>query len=143
MDENLKKKRTRVMIFACIALVIIFSAIQIGIKKRTPDNDVMTQAANEINTRCPMMVDSITRLDSSVALRNNVLQFNYTINNADKLNYDTAALQNTVRPLTLNALKSDPEYKVFRENDITLSFVYRDRNGSYLCSILMNANDIK
>ena len=141
MDENLRKRKTRVLIIACIALVIIFSVIQIAIKENSIDNDVMTKTANEINKRCPMMVDSITRLDNSVALTNNVFQFNYTINNADKSNYDTIALQNGVRSSALNALKTDPKYKIYRDNNITLSFVYHDKNGSYLCSIFMNAND--
>ncbi len=145
MDENLKKKRTtRITIIACIALVVIFSVAQMLIKKPSANNnDVMIQAANEINKKCPIMVDSITRFDNSAALTNNVFQFNYTITNADKSNYDTFALQNAVRPLTLNLLKADPKYKLYRDNNTTLSFVYHDKNGSYLCNILMNSNDTK
>jgi len=144
MDENLKKKRTtRITIVACIALVVIFSVAQMLIKKSSTNNDVMTQAANEINKKCPIMVDSITRFDNSAALTNNVFQFNYTITNADKSNYDTIALQSAVRPITLNLLKTDPKYKLYRDNNTTLSFVYHDKNGSYLCNVLMNSNDTK
>ena len=144
MDENLKKKRTtRITIVACIALVVIFSVAQMLIKKSSTNNDVMTQAANEINKKCPIMADSITRFDNSAALTNNVFQFNYTITNADKSNYDTIALQSAVRPITLNLLKTDPKYKLYRDNNTTLSFVYHDKNGSYLCNVLMNSNDTK
>ncbi|MGB3074460.1 MAG: hypothetical protein WBB36_04025 [Chitinophagales bacterium] len=103
----------------------------------------MIQAANEINKKCPIMVDSITRFDNSAALANNVFQFNYTITNADKLNYDTSALQNAVRSSTLSALKTDSRYKLYRDNNTNLLFVYHDKNGSYLCSILMNSSDKK
>ena len=144
MDENLKKKRTtRITIIACIALVVIFSVAQMLVKKPSTNNDIMTQAANEINKKCPIMVDSITRFDNSAALTNNVFQFNYTITNADKSNYDTTTLQNAVRPLTLNLLKTDPKYKLYRDNNTTLSFVYHDKNGSYLCNVLMNSTDTK
>ncbi|CAN5707088.1 hypothetical protein BH10BAC2_BH10BAC2_43050 [soil metagenome] len=144
MGENLKKKKTtRITIIACIALVIFFFVLQMFNKKPSTDNDVMAKAANEINKKCPIMVDSITRFDNSAALTNNIFQFNYTITNADKLNYDTTLLQNAVRPSTLHALKTDLNYKLYRDNNTTLSFVYHDKNGSYLCSILMNSSDNK
>ena len=144
MDDILKKKRTtRITIVVGIALLIVFLVLQILFKKPSTNYDDMTKAANEINKKCPIMVDSITRFDNSAALTNNVFQFNFTVTNADKLNYDTNALQSAVRPLTLNALKSDPNYKLYRKNNTTLSLVYHDKNGSYLCSILMNSNDTK
>lgn len=144
MDDILKKKRTtRITIIVGIALLLVFLVLQILFNKPSTDYDDMTKAANEINKKCPIMVDSITRFDNSAALTNNVFQFNFTVTNADKLNYDTNALQSAVRPLTLNALKTDPKYKLYRKNNTTLSLVYHDKNGSYLCSILMNPNDTK
>ncbi|MEP7128476.1 MAG: hypothetical protein ABI729_06395 [Chitinophagales bacterium] len=144
MDENIKKKKTsRITIIVCVSLVIFFFVLQMLTKKPSVDNEIMIQAAKEINKKCPIMVDSITRFDNTVALTNNVFQFNYTITNADKLNYDTIQLQNAVRSLTQSALKTDSKYKLYRDNNTTLSFVYHDKNGSYLCSILMNSSDNK
>lgn len=144
MNEKLDKKRTtRITIIVCVALVIIFTVAQMFMKKSATNNDVMTQVANEINKKCPMMLDSITRFDNSVALTNNVFQFNYTITNAVKLNYDTTALQTAVRPLALNLLKTDPKCKPYRDNNTTLSFAYHDKSGAYLCSVIINQNDTK
>ena len=43
MDENLKKKKTlRITVFISVALVVIFSVLQLLNKKPSADNDVMT-----------------------------------------------------------------------------------------------------
>ena len=106
------------------------------------DKDMM-KAASAINKTCPIMVDSITRFDNAAALTNNTFQFNYTILNADKSDYDTNALIQTVRPLTLNMIKTNPQNKIFRDKETKVSFIYHDSSGKYLCRVLFTPEEYK
>ncbi len=136
-----KKFTWRGVVFL-VGLVVLFMILQAIYKKPGFDNS-MVLAANEINKNCPMMIDSITRLDNSAALTNKIFQFNYTILNADKSDYDTSALINTVKPRTINLLKTDSRYKLYRDKNITLSYTYHDKIGSYLSNISMTPKEYK
>ena len=46
--------------------------------KPTLDASLM-KMSSEINKHCPMMIDSITRLDNSVVLAGKYLAYNYTL----------------------------------------------------------------
>jgi hypothetical protein len=142
MSESTKgRKMTRIIIIG-VALVIFFFVLQMLLNTSSLDKD-MVKVANEINKKCPMMVDSITRFDNAAALTNNVFKFNYTILTADKSDYDTAALQSAIKPAALNLLKTDPQYKIYRDKNTTLAFTYRDKNGSYLCTIRFTPGEYK
>jgi hypothetical protein len=142
MDESSRKKKTTRIIVIGVALIAFFFVLQMLLNSSSLDQDLVA-AASEINKNCPVMVDSITRFDNAAALTNNVFKFNYTILNAEKSNYDTAALQSAVKPVALNLLKTDPQYKLYRAKNVTLVFTYRDKNGSYLCTILFSPAEYK
>jgi hypothetical protein len=105
------------------------------------DNVDMTKVANEINKKCPMTVDSITRLDNTAALFNNTFEYNFTILNADKADYDTNLLKEVVKLSALNNIKTNPQSKIFRDNSTSILYVYYDMNGSYLCNILLTPEE--
>jgi len=137
-----KDKTTQKVIIFGVFLIAVFVCIQMLLKKPLIDEN-MAKAASEVNKICPFMVDSITRLDNSAALPNNVFLVNYTLLNADKSIFDTTELINTIKPITLNGLKTNPKYKLFRDIHTNISFVYHDKNGSYLCTLQINSDEYK
>lgn len=93
---------------------------------------VLVKTASDISKACPMMVDQFTRLDNATAQPNNSLQYNYTLieNTINEVNLDTA--EKYIKPHLITNIKTDPDLKYFRDNDVTLIYKYRDKNGVFV-----------
>ena len=78
------------------------------------------------------MVDAETRLDNTVALPDNVFQYNYTLVNMEKSSIDTLAIKNFLVPTVINFVKTNPQMKYQRDHKTTLNYYYKDRAGLYL-----------
>lgn len=111
-----------------------------GINEVTPKADALTQAANEINKRCPMMVDKDTQIDNVIYLPDNTFQYNYTLLNYKKSTTDTIELINYLTPVLLNQAKTNPGMKAFLATKVNLSYCYKDKSGIYLFRILLTPN---
>ena len=78
------------------------------------------------------MVDKETRLDNVISAPGNVIVYNYTLVNFEKGAVDTTALKNYIGPIATNNIKTNPSMKYMRDNKVTMSYYYKDKNGSYL-----------
>lgn len=104
---------------------------------------VMGKLSNEINKTCPKMIDKETRLDNSVALSNRTIQYNYTLLNLEKESIDVDYLEQNFKPILLNEVKTNPAIKKFRENKVTMSYYYKDKNGKFLFKLKFNPDSYK
>lgn len=98
-------------------------------------NKEMMQMASEMNKNCPIMLDAQTRLDNTIALPDNVFQYNYTLINSEKASLDIEGLKKYLEPIIYNGAKTNPEMKLFRDNKTTLNYYYKDKSGVYLFTI--------
>jgi len=123
-------------IIGLFAGIIVFGLSYFAVQKiffRPPSFDqTLMKVAGEINKSCPLMVDSDTRLDNTIALPGNILQYNYTLVNMDKASTDTIGLRNYIEPIVVNNIKTNPQMKFMRDNKTTLNYYYKDKNGEYL-----------
>lgn len=83
------------------------------------------------------MVDQETRLDNAVALPENVFQYNYTLVNMEKASTDASQLENYLKPILINNVKSNPDMKINRDNKTTMGYYYKDKNGEFLFKVLV------
>ncbi len=98
------------------------------------DQQLMT-LASELNKSYPIMVDAQTQLDSSLALPNNIFQYNYTFVNIETATVDTNEFKDYMEPNILEQVKTNIQVKYFRDNNVTLNYLYRDKNGQYVALI--------
>lgn len=98
------------------------------------DKELM-QVASELNKSCPLMMDSETRLDNVLALTGNIFQYNYTLVHVERYMLDTIQLKNAVEPTMVEQVKTSPQMKSFRDHKTTINYTYKDKSGSYLCTI--------
>lgn len=98
-------------------------------------NKEMVQMASEINKNCPIMLDAQTRLDNTIALPDNVFQYNYTLVNSEKASLDIEGLKKYLEPIIYNVAKTNPDMKLLRDNKTTLNYYYKDKSGVYLFTI--------
>ena len=141
---QLTKKRNPVLKFLgfLLAISITLELLKAIFGSPTIDEQMMN-TAKEINKNCPIMVDSITRLDNTLALPNDKFQFNYTFIKNDKADVDTAFFQTNMKQSIINSLTTDPKFKIFKENDISLSATFYDSTGKYICNIFVNPYEYK
>ncbi len=102
----------------------------------------MVEYADELNKTCPFTVDEATQLDNVIVLPDNVFQYNYTLAfMKDSVNTDE--LKNYLEPRILNNIKTQPEMKIIRDNQVTLNYNYRDRTGAHLLTISVKPEQYK
>lgn len=132
-----KKYKSKILpiIVGIIAFGITFFAIQKLLKNPQTFDKAMMEAASEINNSCPIMVDNDTRLDNTVAMSNNVFQYNYTLVNLEKSEINLEELRNFIEPNVVNNLKTNPDMKAFKENKVTMVYNYKDKNGEFILKI--------
>jgi hypothetical protein len=97
----------------------------------------MMSAANELNKSCPLMVDQDTRLDNAIALPDNKFQYNYTLVNFEKESLNVDELKGNLVPSIINNVKTNPGMKIFRDNNATIVYSYKDKKSIFLFEIII------
>lgn len=103
----------------------------------------LMKIASEINKTCPMMVDSETRLDNTTALPNNVFRYNYTFINGTVDELDVEALEKAIEPRMINIVKTSPDMKAFRDNNVIMDYYYNDVNGEFITKVSITPDEYK
>jgi hypothetical protein len=133
---NTTKKGTRIsqIIGIIVGIAVMLLVQQLFFKAPGLDQKLM-QTASEINKKCPFMIDSETRIDSTVALPDSCFEYNYTLVNLERDTIDAEAFARYMKPILANHIKTNPNMKMFREHQLTLSYTYKDRNGVFITKI--------
>lgn len=79
-----------------------------------------------------MVIDSDTRLDNTIVLSQNTLQYNYTWVNMEKRTTDIDYIEKNFAPIVIENVKTNPGLKMFRDRNVTLSYYYKDKNGKFV-----------
>ena len=143
VDKNHVNKKTNLMKYILgfiIGFSIFFYFTQSTFFKPSMDK-VMAESASEINKTCPFMVDKDTQLDNAVALPENIFQYNYTLLNLEKASMNIQEFRNYMIPNSISYVKKTPEMKYFRDNNVTVNYYYKDKNGEYLTTISVKPED--
>jgi hypothetical protein len=138
-DERIMEKSdTKTKIFTglgiLLGLLAVFAVKQFLFAPPSID-EALLDFASEFNKSCPISVDEETRLDNTVPLPNRVLQYNYTLVNTQKAEMDIAVFEELMEPVLINNMKTNPDMSLFKENGVTLAYLYRDKNGEFVTKI--------
>lgn len=97
--------------------------------------------AAETNKDCPKTLDQWTRLDKCVAVGSSNFEYHLTI--LQVVISDTTTFQTQLKPQLLEVLKTNPDLKIFRDNGITVKYIYNDQNGKYIFSTIITPQEYK
>ena len=119
--------------------VLMLMSCDMSESNNKPENfqQVLIATSQKINEMCPMVVDKDTRLDNTVVLSNKKIQYNYTIINNVAEDFDSEYLNNEFVPNLITQVKTNPGLKLFRENDVTFSYYYQDKNGKFILNTVI------
>ena len=129
------KQKTIKTIIGFVVGLTVMTLVQQGCSNQISFDKAMMEAASELNTSCPIMVDGETRLDNAMALPDKVFQYNYTLINMEKASVNIDELASYLEPIIVNNVKTNPDLKIYRDNKITMAYYYKDKNGVYLTKI--------
>jgi hypothetical protein len=147
MEIETKKINIKYIIIVAIAATIgsiVGGYIIDGIKgKRNNLDKILVEAANELNKNLPIMMDSETRLDSTMALPGkeyvySISLINYTI---DEINIEE--FEKKIKPNLINNARTNSNMEIFRNNNVTLIYVYRDKNMNEIVTVKVTSKDYK
>lgn len=135
-EKKLSKLNLIGIIGASIVVLVYWGVQKLVFSPPSLDKQLMT-LASELNRIYPIMVDAQTQLDSSLALPNNTFQYNYTFVDIETATVDTNEFKDYMEPNILEQVKTNPQVKYFRDNKVTLNYLYRDKNRQYIALIII------
>ena len=91
----------------------------------------LASTAEQMNSKCPEMVDPESRLDSVILLQE-TLSFYYTLPSKDKTGVGANAFRAFLMPGIIDNIRTNPRMEMFRDSSITMTFNYRDRSGELI-----------
>ena len=136
-------KKVIVIIVGIVAFALAYYAVQQIFFKESSFNKVMIEAANVLNESCPLMVDSEARLDNAVVLPGNIFQYNYTLVNSEKYEVNIPEMENYLELLLVNNVKTNPDLKIYRDNNVTMTYFYKDKYGEAVMKISVTPDKYK
>ena len=135
MENTNNRKRIISSVTGTVVAVLVAFFVQQYFFKAPSFDKAMMEAASQINKSCPIMVDQETRLDNAVAMPGKVFQYNYTLVNFAKDSVNIPGLEGYMKPMILNNVKTNPDMKGFRDNKVTMTYTYKDKDGVFITRI--------
>ena len=81
------------------------------------------------------MLDESTRLDRVAAYNGQKLHYYYTIIDNSLSIADKELFDNIMEPTLVNAMKTNPDVKIFRDKKVTMTYTYYNNSGEHLTTI--------
>lgn len=136
-------KKIIILIISIAVFALAYYSAQGIFFKQNSFNNVITEAERQLNESCPVMVDEDTRLDNATVLPGNIFQYNYTMINSVRDEINIPELENYLEPLLVDNVKTNPDLKIYRDNNITMIYHYKDKFGEAVMKILVTPEKYK
>lgn len=128
----------RVIATACLLAEVITGQ---GCKNRTSYEEVLRQNAKAMNRKCPIIVQEGMRLDSTSAGPGKCFTYNYTLFTQSRDSVDTKSMENLLRPLLTNNLRTSESLEILRKNGPDVNYRFFDKKGRLVLSLVIRAED--
>jgi len=127
------------------SIVICLLTISFSCTEKSYETEIR-DIANDTNRNLPKMVDSETRFESVSPESGKVYQYNFTLINAEKANFNSSSFSEKQKSTILSGIKNmrnQSGFKFFIENNVTFSYSYDDKNGENLLKISIPPSEYK
>ncbi len=121
---------------------LLLSAVQCTSPEKALNKKLVEMAAG-LNESAPVMLDRYTRFEGASVTPENVFRYSYTVvhaTNADSL------VEKGLEAIKGNIGKefaSNPDLRVFTENNVHVEYVYNDENGRTIRSLQITPDDYR
>ena len=111
-------------------------------KKSKTAYDLLQTVSSDLNKKCPIQVDSILKLENTVALPIATFRYNYILK-YDTVKYDIQEFEKSLRITTLNMAKTNPDGKIFKDLFTTLEYNFSDTIGHFLFRLVFKPDEYR
>ena len=132
-ESSKKKSKLISIVVGLVAFALAYYGIM-GLSKNDFE-DEMKNAAIELNKKLPLKVDEFSRLDSAATKSKSNFTYYYTLINIEKSEVYPDSVYKYMKPGIIENIKTSPDLKMYRDNDITMNYLYYDRNGEFAVEI--------
>ncbi|MDY9918356.1 hypothetical protein SAMN05216365_13627 [Porphyromonadaceae bacterium NLAE-zl-C104] len=104
-------------------------------------NKKLQEMATNLNESVPIMLDQYTRFEGASVTSDNKFRYQYTVLNTPN---PDSLVENGLQSLKENIEKeffSNPDLRIFKENNVVIEYVYNDENGRTIRSLQITPPD--
>lgn len=140
MQDKKTKRKQNILLLTVIGIAV---ALAVYFQFFLSENKVevkaeITELVAKYNKNCPLKIQEGIRLDS-VSLPNlpeeKVVQYNLTLLNVEKETAEIAVIKTEIQKSLISTAKANPGLQVFRDNDYTLIYSYKDKKKVFLFDV--------
>ena len=128
-----------------LILSIVFSSILITQcdSDKKAINKKLTEMASNLNESAPVMLDDFTRFNNATVTSDNVFQYNYTVLNTQNPDSLIKEVENSLIKNIKLEFNTNPQLLFFKENNISIDYVYNDENSKIIRRIQIDSSNYK
>lgn len=97
----------------------------------------LVKMTNELNKNCPIILNEDLVLKNVVVMSDKTIQYNYVLVKLKKEEVKIDTLKKYEFPSILESVKSNPQTKIFRDNNVTMNYYYSDKNGVFIVNYVI------
>lgn len=140
MQDKKTKRKQNILLLAVIGIAValaVFFQFHLSESKGEVKVEV-TELVAKYNKNCPLKIQEGIRLDS-VSLPNVTdekdVQYNLTLLNVEKETAEIDVIKTEIEKSLISTAKANPGLQVFRDNDYTLIYSYKDKKNVFLFDV--------
>ncbi|TDO98523.1 hypothetical protein [Flavobacterium sp. 245] len=140
MQDKKTKRKQNILLLAVIGIAVVLAVyFQFFLSENKGEVKVeITELVAKYNKNCPLKIQEGIRLDS-VSLPNVTdekdVQYNLTLMNVEKETAEIDVIQAEIEKSLISTAKANPGLQVFRDNDYTLIYSYKDKKKAFLFDV--------
>lgn len=100
-----------------------------SLESETNVDNVLTKLASQMNKKLPVAVDNDTRLDNVSAVPGRQFIYQYTLLNLNSADVSADSFGKLFKPQLKSRLCSSEEMQNFLKNGVTVSYLYKGKDG--------------
>ncbi|MDR0422309.1 MAG: hypothetical protein LBH72_04775 [Proteiniphilum sp.] len=106
-------------------------------------NRKLEEMASGLNESAPVQLDRYTRFEEASVMPGNIFRYRYTVLNVSN---PDSLVESGLRSMKSNmgkAFSSNPDLRIFRENNVTVEYVYCNADGQIIRSLQITPGDYR
>lgn len=140
MQEKQSKRKQNIILFIGIGVALALSIFfQFYLSEDADEvKTEITELVAKYNKNCPLTIQEGIRLDSvSLPLLpdESAVQYNLTLMNVEKETAEINVIKTEIEKSLISTVKANPGLQVFRDNDYSLIYNYKDKKNVFLFSV--------
>lgn len=89
------------------------------------------------------MLDNFTRFDNATVTDENIFQYNYTVLNTQNPDSLIKEVESSLRDNIRQEFRTNPQLLFFKENNVSIEYVYNDENKKVIRRIQIDSSNYK